>query len=148
MKENEKTTPPFLGDPEPQEWSPPAPPWSPEPEPLDLSGEPSDPRLEGTGQEETEPVNMGLEAKIEEMVEDGDLRIEAHPSGNGVPVTEEFSEFTAEDNGIGVNDLFFFIIKANTGITLNGVHFPAGGYWFNEETYEGIEAIDAPFQEE
>ena len=161
MKENEKTNPPFLGYTEPQEWNPPAPPWDPEPEPLNL-----DPVSKDQGEEE--PVNTEVADKIEEMAEDGDLRLEdpedvvrsalegsggvmpivEPPMSSGRAVSSEFSEFTEEDNGISVNGLFFFMVKATTGITLNGVHFQAGGYWFDEEMYEGIEAIDAPFQEE
>ena len=49
-------------------------------------------------------------------------------------------------NGTKLNGFYFYTIKHQTGITLNGKHFDAGSYWFDQSTYEGILIIDLPFQ--
>lgn len=119
MKENAKTTPPFLTSSQPQEWYPPTPPWSPEPEPLELSGNDS---------------------------KQPDLKV--HPSTfyNGKPVGEEFNQESEDVNGTELDGFFFYRILSPSGVTLNGTPYPQGAYWFNQETYEEIERIDAPFQ--
>ncbi len=127
------------------EWNPPEPPWQPEPEPLSLRPVPDN----------LEPVNTGLVEKIEEMVEDGDLKIEEVEefSGdvpsllfNGKQVNAEFSEESEDENGTELDGFFFYRIKCPTGITLNGKHFVLGAYWFDEETYGTIVSLDAPYQ--
>lgn len=134
------------------EWNPPSPPWQSEPEPLSLRVTPDE-------EPEPEPVNTGLEEKIEEMVEDGDLKIEASTDTDDVEL-EEFTEdvplvlfngklVTEEsngENGTEFDGFFFYRIKCATGITLNGKHFAAGAYWFDEATFESMEIIDKPFQ--
>ena len=135
------------------EWNPPEPPWQPEPEPLSLRPVPDNP----------EPVNTGLVEKLEEMVEDGDLKIEAStdvqdveaeeaPTDmsillfNGKQVNAEFSEESEDENGTELDGFFFYRIKCVTGITLNGKHFVLGAYWFDEETFGTIANLDAPYQ--
>jgi len=135
------------------EWNPPTPPWQSEPSPL---------RLGDTPDKDPEPVNDGLVEKIEEMVEDGDLKIEAStdvqdvkveevstdtPSllFNGKQVNAEFSEESEDEDGTELDGFFFYRIKCATGITLNGKHFEKGAYWFNEETYATMSDIDSPY---
>jgi len=132
------------------EWNPPSPPWKSEPVPLSIRATP-------------EPVNAGLVEKIGEMVEDGDLKIEASTDVqdveveevsvrspvllfNGKQVNAEFSEESEDENGTELDGFFFYRIKCATGITLNGKHFASGAYWFNEETYDTMVSIDAPYQ--
>lgn len=49
-------------------------------------------------------------------------------------------------NGTKLEGFYFYTIKHQTGITLNGKHFDAGSHWFDQSTYEGILIIDLPFQ--
>lgn len=159
MKGNEKKHPPFYGhmdssEQEPKEWNPPNPPWKPEPEPLISSTpDPVPPDFNLEGKSLPEAVNMGLESKVSQMVEDGDLKIEeqdltVHSSTfyNGKPVGEASRQDSEYINGTEIDGFFFYRILSPSGITLNGTPYPQGSYWFNQETYGGIKSIDAPFQ--
>jgi len=133
------------------EFAPPPPPWEPEPEPLELSpssqdreeksslpgvlkGSKEEPGLNVPTIEEPEPTEPGPEVFIPPQLY------------NGKPVEDRYAEESEDRNGDELDGFFFYRIKAPQGITLNGTHYPPGAYWFNQATYGGIEAIDAPFQ--
>lgn len=128
------------------EWNPPSPPWQSEPEPLSLRVTP-------------EPVNDGAVEKIGETVVNiesstdvQDVEVEEIATDiptllfNGKAVNSEFSEESEDENGTELDGFFFYRIKCATGITLNGKHFALGAYWFNEETYDTMLSLDAPYQ--
>lgn len=153
------------------EFAPPTPPWEPEPEPLEL-GITTNPEaekelgLDTSPPEELEPTQPTEEetATLEKMreVKRFGRHVETYipdasdPEGvqclvppqlyNGKPVKAQYAEESEDVNGDELDGFFFYRIKAPQGITLNGTHYPTGAYWFNQSTYSGIEAIDAPFQ--
>jgi len=90
----------------------------------------------------------GLRSKEEEVPE---IEIDVAPVQpllyNGKPANQEFYDSSEDENGAELDGFFFYRIKCPTGIILNGVRYPKGAYWFNPVTYEGVETIDAPFQD-
>lgn len=109
-------------------WNPPEPPWNPEPSPLRVGDDP-----EPEPEVEPEPVNTGLEDKIEEMVESGELELE----GTEEPSPEE----TIDPPG-----LMEYTVLCPTGITINGKVYEGGPHSVDEETYETLSQLDAPYQ--
>jgi len=115
-------------------WNPPQPPWNPEPEPMSLRGkEEADPDPE----EEPEPVNMGLEDKVEEMVESGELKMDSE---------EPVAEVTPQSYEVDPPGLNTYTVICPTGITINGKVFAAGPHLVDEDTYETLSTLDAPYQ--
>ena len=124
------------------EWNPPTPPWQSEPEPLSLKTVPDkDP------EPEEEELQMDSEEPMDEVTPQS-YEVEKTPTllFNGKPVNEEFNEESEDENGTELDGFFFYRIKCATGITLNGKHFIHGAYWFNEETYDTMTSLDAPYQ--
>lgn len=138
MQDKEKETP---------SWNPPEPPWKPEPETLEIgkTPDPSPPKLDLEGKTQTlnpepEPVNRGLEEKIEEMVGDEDLSLEG--------ILEDVSK---EDGPKGTETnsppgLAEYVVKCATGIIINGKAFGPGPHFVDEGTYETLSTLDAPYQ--
>ena len=122
-------------------WNPPEPPWNPEPSPLSIKATPepeppiidkdtAEPELAGLEEfnevfpVEPEPVNMGLEDKVKEMVEDGDLKLEK----------------------VDAPGLLDYTVKCPTGITVNGKVYEGGPHAVSEDIYETLSKLDEPYQ--
>lgn len=125
-------------------WNPPNPPWNPEPAPLILTDiadtgdtETDDPDPDPEG--EPEPVNMGLEDKIEEMVESGELGLEA-------VMKDESKDGSSQESSITAPGITEYTVKCPTGITINGKVFALGSHLVDEGTYETLSELDAPYQ--
>lgn len=129
------------------EWNPPSPPWQSEPEPLSLRVTPDkDPEPEPAEELEVQTP------EVETSTDTKDVELKEFSKDvptllfNGKPVNSEFSEESEDENGTELDGFFFYRIKCATGITLNGKHFALGAYWFNEETYDTMLSLDAPYQ--
>lgn len=116
-------------------------PWPPNPESQESSDVPPPPP--------NDPVKTYGEA-VEELNQEESLReavkLEPVKIYNGKPANSSSQSFGGVVNGTKLEGFYFYTIKHPTGITLNGKHFNRGSYWFDQSTYEGIAAIDAPFQ--
>lgn len=151
MDDKKKETPEETPD-----WNPPEPPWNPEPKPLTINEktakyDPDAPKQSFcgcvgpcTGHEEEssapEPVNTSLVAKLEEMVEDGDLDLKE--------IVKDISkdESSTEAETARTDGLFEYTVKCPTGITINGKVYEGGPHMVDEGTYETLSTLDAPYR--
>lgn len=110
-------------------------PWPPQPD-------------DGPGPADPPPSNPDVQAYIEEIegLNQEEVEKEDVCMYSGKPANSPSQSFGGVRNGTRLEGFYFYTIKHQTGITLNGKHFDAGSYWFDQEAYEGISIIDLPFQ--
>ena len=132
------------------EWNPPTPPWNPEPEPLSIESisQPESPEFDLEGNPipglEPPPPNEDEQVSVGGLAVDLGLPVRPPtPMYNGKPAWEEFNQESEDVNGTELDGFFFYRILSPSGITLNGTPYPQGAYWFDQKTYDGIEAIDS-----
>ena len=110
-------------------WNPPEPPWNPEPQSLSIRATP-DPEPVPEPEQETEP-----EPEVEETF-----------PLDGEAVDAEVAEPSTESELVDAPGLMEYTVKCPTGITVNGKVYEGGPHAVDEDIYETLSTLDAPYQ--